>query len=257
MNIQSEENLSPALADAVQAAREVPATAIDAAQARLAATLQARPRRTRPAALRRWAAAGLTAMAALVLAISLPFLTGRGDAFAAVQAHFRQFRTLQMDITQHHGGEVRMTSRTRVDAAGATRTDIGDSLSIIVDPARGRVLTLLHEERQAVVAAILPHAADTGSDIAWLDDMRRYAGKATRLPETRLIAGQPAQGWLLDLRGNATELWADADGLPLEMRMRGGGLQIDYRFAFDVAFAPGLFDTTVPAGYTQVEADED
>lgn len=254
MTIPTEEKLSPALAEAVQAAQEVPTAAVDAAQLRLTAALQARPQRQRPAA-RRWAMAGLTAMAALVLAIGLPFLSGQGDAFAAVQAHFRQFRTLQMDVVQRHGGEVMQTSRTRVDAAGATRTDIGESLSIVVDPARGRVLTLLHEEKQAVVATITPHVAATGSDIAWLEKLRRYSGKATPLPEKRAIAGQSAQGWLLDLGGSATELWADADGLPLEMRVLGGRVQIDYRFAFDVEFAPGVFDSEVPVGYMQVAAD--
>lgn len=256
MTIPTEEALSPTLAEAVQAAQNVPAAAVDVAQQRLTAALQARPQRQRTAA-GRWVMAGLTAMAVFVLAIGLPFLSGQGDAFAAVQAHFRQFRTLQMDVVQRHGGEVMQTSRTRVDAAGATRTDIGESLSIVVDPAHGRVLTLLHQEKQAVVATTAPQAAATGSDIAWLDKLRRYSGKAMPLSEKRTIAGQPAQGWLLDLGGNATELWADADGLPLEMRTRGGGLQIDYRFAFDVAFEAGLFDSTVPAGYTQVAAEED
>ena len=255
MTTPTEEKLSPALTDAVQAAQAVPTAAVDAAQSRLAAALHGRSRRERPAT-RRWIAAGFTAMAALALAIGLPLLSGHGDAFAAVQAHFRQFRTLQMDVTQRLGEQVMQTSRTRVDAAGATRTDIGESLSIIVDPARGRLLTLLHEPRQAVVATIAPHAAANGNDIAWLDQLRRYQGKATPLAQSRTIAGQPAQGWLLDLGGNATEIWADADGLPLEMRMRGGGLAIDYRFAFDVAFAPEVFDTSVPAGYTQAAGED-
>lgn len=255
MTTTSEEKLSPALTDAVQAAREVPAAAIDDAQVRLVRALHRPSRRTW--APRRWAVAGVTAMAALVLAISLPFLTGQGDAFAAVQAHFRQFRTLQMDVVQRHGEQVLITSRTRVDAAGATRTDIGESLSIVVDPARGRMLTLLHAEHQAVAAAIPAHAAATGKDIAWLDELRRYPGKATPLSATRTIAGQPAQGWSLTLASGAIELWADADGLPLEMRTLGGPLQIDYRFAFDVDFAPGLFDTAIPVGYTAVAADKD
>ncbi len=251
----TEERLSPALADAVQVAQEVPAAAVDAAQTRLASALQARSPRRRPA-LRGWLTAGLAAVAVVALAIGLPLLSGHGDAFAAVQAHFRQFRTLQMDVVQRHGGEVRMTSRTRVNNAGATRTDIGESLSVIVDPRRGRVLTLLHAERQAVVATITPQAA-TGSDLAWLDKLRRYSGTAIPLPEARTIAGQPARGWLVDLGGDAAELWADADGLPLEMRTRSGGLQIEYRFVFDTEFAPGLFDVAVPAGYARVEADED
>lgn len=256
MNDPSEAPLSPALTGAVHAARAVPAAAVDAAQLRLSAALQGRSRRTRSAP-RRWAVAGLAAMAALVLAIGLPLLVGRGDAFAAVQAHFRQFRTLQLDVVQRHGGDVHMTSRTRVDANGATRTDVGESLSVIVDPARGRVLTLLHEQRQAAVSAITPQAAATGQDIAWLDRLRRYDGKVVALGQTRTIDGQPAQGWSLDLGGDTAEIWAAADGLPLEMRLHGGGLQIDYRFAFDVAFAPDVFDTAVPAGYALMQADDD
>lgn len=256
MTAPTEQQLSPALDQAVQAAREVPATAVDSAQARLVHALQARSLR-RTWAPRRWAVAGVTAMAALVLAISLPFLIGQGDAFAAVQAHFRDFRTLQMDVVQRHGEQVLITSRVRVNAAGATRTDIGESLSVVVDPAAGRVLTLLHEEHRATLAAIPAGAAATGKDIAWLDELRRYTGKATPLPQTRVIAGQPAQGWSLALAHGAVELWADADGLPLEMRSLGGQLQIDYRFAFDLDFAADLFAIAVPAGYTEAAADQD
>ena len=256
MNAPNDEKLSTVLADAVHAAQDVPAVAVEAAQRRLAETLQARPRRER-AAPRRWLAAGFAATAAVALAIALPFLAGQGDAFAAVQAHFRQFRTLQMDVTQRLGDQVMQTSRTRVNAAGATRTDVGDALSIVVDPARGRLLTLLHEPRQAVATSITPHAAATGNDLAWLDELRRFKGHATPLGETRTIGGQPAQGWRLDLAGNAAEIWADADGLPLEMRLHGGALAIDYRFAFDVDFGPDVFGTDVPAGYAAVAADAD
>lgn len=256
MTLPNEEKLSPSLADAVHAAREVPDATVDAAQHRLAAVLQGRsPRRQR--SLRRWTVAGITAVAALVLAIGLPFLTGQGDAFAAVQAHFRDFRSLQMDVVQRHGDQVLITSRTRVNASGATRTDVGESLSIVVDPARGRMLTLLHEERRAIAAAIPAHAAATGKDIAWLDELRRYTGKATPLSTTRTIDGRTAQGWSLQLGSGAIELWADADGLPLEMRTLGGPLQIDYRFAFDVQFAPDVFDTALPLGYLPAPQDAD
>lgn len=255
MTAPNQEPLSPALQQGVNAAREVPDAAVDHAQARLAQALHGRvPRRQRTP--RRWAVAAVTAMAALVLAISLPFLVGQGDAFAAVQAHFRDFRTLQMDVVQRHGEQVLITSRTRVNAAGATRTDIGAALSVVVDPARGRVLTLLHGERQATVAAVAPHAAATGKDIAWLDELRRFTGAATPLPHTRTIAGRAAQGWSLPLASGTVELWADADGLPLEMRTPGGPLQIDYRFTFDLDLAADVFDTTVPPGYTAVAAQE-
>jgi hypothetical protein len=112
-----------------------------------------------------------------------------------------------------------------------------------------------YSQRQG--AAITPQAA-IGSDLAWLDKLRRFNGKAIPLPEARTIAGQRARGWLVDLGKNEViELWADADGLPLEMRLRGGGLQIDYRFVFDAEFAPDLFDVAVPAGYAQVDSEQD
>lgn len=256
MTTVPEENLSMALDAAVRATREVPADAVDAGQQRLVASLKGRTRRDRPM-LRQGRVIGLMATAALVLVIGLSFLPGQGDAFAAAQAHFRQFRTLQMDVVQRHGGEVLQESRTRVDAAGATRTDIGDALSIVVDPARGRVLTLLHDQRQAMIAAIPAQASAAGTDIGWLGELRHYPGTATSLLEARTIAGHPAQGWRLELGGGTAELWADAEGLPLEMRMLGSDLQIDYRFVFDLDLASDLFDGEIPAGYTQVPADDD
>lgn len=251
------EELSPALADAVTAAQAVPEADVEQAQARLASTLANRPRR-RESQARGWLAVTATAMAALVLMIGLPLLSGQGDAFAAAQAHFRNFRTLQMDITQRHQGEVLQTSRTLVNAAGVTRTDVGTQLSIIVDPARGRLLTLLHDTREAMLTPIPKQAHDPGDELAWLEELRDFGGRATPLQPTRQIEGKTARGWTLQLRGNTVELWTTNDGLPLEMRMGGStGLQIDYRFVFDGPVAPGVLQSEVPRGYTVVAPDRD
>lgn len=251
------EELPPTLAEAVDAARAVPDDAETRAQQRLAASLAARPRRqARPA--RGWLAAAATAMAALVIVIGLPLFSGQGDAFAAAQAHFRDFRTLQMDITQHYRGDVLQTSRTLVDAAGVTRTDVGTRLSIIVDPARGRLLTLLHETREAMVAPIPRQSPDAGDELAWLEEIRDFTGQATPLAQTRRIDGQSARGWMLQIRGQSFELWTTPDGLPLELRMSGdAGLRIDYRFVFDGPLPPGALVAEPPPGYTVVAPDRD
>lgn len=255
MNDRLDEKLGRVLGNAVELAREVPVAAEQHAQVRLTTLLNARTRQV-PRVARRWAVAGFAAAAAIALAITLPFMPGHGDAFAAALAHFREFRTLQMDVVQRHGATVTQATRTRVDAAGATRTDIGESLSVIVDPARGRVLTLLHDERRAAVADLDPLPANVSANLVWLEELRLFSGDALALPESRMIAGQPAHGWSLDLGGDRAELWARDDGWPLELRMHGDALQIDYRFTFDVDFPADLFDTAVPVGYSMGRADD-
>ncbi len=254
MNDPHDENLGRVLGNAVKTVREVPVTAEQRAQVRLTTLLQSQMRHG-PRVARRWTMAGFAAAAAIALAITLPLLPGSGDAFAAAQAHFRDFRTLQMDVVQRQGDTVMQTSRTRVNAAGATRTDVGQSLSVIVDPAHGRVLTLLHDEQLAAVADTEWSTASVGIESGWLEELRHFRGDAVALPESRVIAGQEAKGWSLDLGGHRAELWVRADGLPLELRMPGNTLQIDYRFTFDVDFPADLFDTAVPVGYSMGQAD--
>ena len=250
-----DDELSHRLAQHAQDAAAVPEDAVAAAQQRLRSRLAAAPRRaaTRP---RVWKVSA--AAAVLALAVCLPWLSGGSDAFAAVQARLRDFVTLQMDVTQRYGGEVIATSRTVVDAQGRQRTDVGSQISIIVDPRRGRVLTLMHDTRQAMLAPIPVSRPATPEATAWLDELRDFRGQATLLPDSRMIGGKQARGWSLVVRGQALELWADADGLPLEMRhAAGAGLQIDYRFTFDQAIALGLLSSDAPAGYALSPVDED
>lgn len=112
--------LSRALAACVDAAGSAPPSEqVDQAQDRLMARLRqptapARPDRHSDAAtvrgaepsppLRaRWlAAACMAALAIIVIAMPLP--TQQGGAFAAVQAHFRNFQTLSMRVEQRRDG---------------------------------------------------------------------------------------------------------------------------------------------------------
>jgi hypothetical protein len=247
------------LAPYVDAARAVPEASVLAAQSRLSARLhvtQARPPRRHVVRRGGWLAAAAACIAVLVLATGLPFLPGSSDAFAAAQRHFRDFRTLQMLVTTRQDGAVLQTSRTLVDASGITRTDVGDELSIVVDPARGRMLMLAHDRREAMPVP-LDASPQRPGEPDWIAELRTFRGAATPIDAPRTIAGIAARGFRLQIGGRAVELWTDADGLPLELNTGAAGLTVDYRFAFDVAVAPGLLSTDVPAGYKLTSPDPD
>lgn len=261
MSQRFDHELSAPLAEQVREADTVPADAVERAQQRLSQRLSERPRnevRPRRMRARRWIAASALAALLVVVVMSVPMLSGGGDAFAAVQDRLRHFVHLEMNVTQRVQGRVIQTSRTLIDAHGVLRTDVGDQLSIVVDPQRGRLLSLLHESRQASVTVLTTGQASPQNTLRWLDDLRNFKGDATRLPGTRMIDGRRAQGWSLRVRGMDMEIWADADGLPLTMRQKNGaGLEIDYRFTVDGPVAPGRLSSDPPPGYALVAADID
>lgn len=249
--------LSAALAASTRDLDDVPAPATERAQLRLLNRLrnpQPSPRRV----TRRWIGAAVTAVV-LVIAIGvLPLFTGGTDAFAAVLERFRNFTTLSMTVTQRLDGKPLQSTHTVVNASGVVRTDIGTQLSIIVDPLNGRMLSLLHDVRKARQSALPKSQVPPGAGLPWLEQLRQFKGKATPLPGSRIIDGQSAHGWSLDVGGSTMEIWADADGLPLSMRMQGDTrLEIDYRFRFDQPIAPEQLSTDPPAGYEIDAAEND
>lgn len=259
MSPRFEDELPRSLAERVRAINADAAgdDAVDAAQRRLRARLQ-RVREPSRAPARGWWAVAATVTLALAVSIVLPMLPGNGDAFAAVQARFRDFETLSMTVIQRMRGAPLQTSRIVIDASGVVRTDVDEQLSVIVDAPRGRLLTLLHEPREAMLAAIPKTKAAQDDALPWLNDVRNFKGKATPLPGTRIIDGRTARGWTLQAGGTTMELWADADDLPLAMRQHGmAGLEIEYRFEFDRPIPPGRLSSDIPAGYTAVAADGD
>lgn len=258
MNNRTQHELPPMLARHVEALHQLPeAAAVEAAQHRLAARLKpedARRGSRRP----RWVVAATTAVIALVAVVAIPMLGEGGRAFAAVQRHFSDFEHLSMQVEQRMGGQVVQSSRMVVDREGTLRTDIGDRMSVIVDPGRGRVLTLLHEPRRAMLVPLRGAEQSPEAALGWLAEIRAFQGEATLLPGTRVIDGRKARGWSLHVEGQDIVLWADADGLPLAMEMGGaGGLQIRYAFDFEPELVPGHLRSEVPAGYTLVGPDGD
>ena len=79
----------------------------------------------------------------------LPLVPSPALAFAQVQQHFRDFRTLRFDVEQRMNGKVLMKSRVHVTRDGNVRTDVGDIVSVIVNSSERRVMTLHHPARVA------------------------------------------------------------------------------------------------------------
>ena len=249
--------LSAALAASTHELDGVPADATERAQLRLLNRLRG-PQPAPRWMTRRWVGAAVSALVLVVAIGVLPLLVGGADAFAAVLERFRNFTTLSMTVTQRLDGKTLQTTRTVVNASGVTRTDIGTQLSIIVDPLHGRMLSLLHDERKARLSALPMSNERPNAGLPWLEQLRQFKGKATPLPGSRIIDGQSARGWSLDAGGSTIEIWADADGLPLSMRMRGDTpLEVDYRFSFNQPITPELLSTDPPAGYKLVAGEDD
>jgi hypothetical protein len=242
------------------AALDVDAAATAAAQARLEAVidrrLEARAARRPARRVGGWLAAATSAAAVALAVLLLPLTPTPAVAFSQVQAHFRDFRTLRFDMTQSMNGHEGFATRVSMTRDGKVRTDIGGDMSVVVDPVERRVLTLMHRPRIAMETPLVGTPKEDDG-LEWLREVRDFQGIATRLAGSRVIAGQRAYGWRLPVGTVELELWATEDGLPLEMKMKGAGeMRLDFRFEFDVAIAPEVFSTAIPAGYSRANAED-
>jgi outer membrane lipoprotein-sorting protein len=191
----------------------------------------------------------------VVAMLWLPFGSTPALAFAKVQEHFRDFRTLRFDMEQRMNGELVMKTRVSMTRDGNSRTDVGD-ISVIVNSSEQRVLTLMHSGR---IAMEVPFAAPAKQDdqMRWLDDVRSFQGQAKVLPNTRIIRGLEAQGWALPTAAGNLVLWATQEGLPLEMTIGGSdALKLDFQFDFNPPLDAKLFSTEIPAGYSRGESED-
>ena len=233
------------------AAREVDETAVHHAQrkleqaiARRMAGKAARPHRARRTG---WLAAVASAAVAVIALLWLPL--NPSPAFAAVQEHFRDFSTLRFVIDQSVAGHPSMRTRVQATRTGNVRTEVGDNVTVIVNSAEKRVLTLVRSSHMAILSP-LDHAVEEDDALKWLKDIREFQGVATRLPELREINGKQAYGWRFQAAAVDMVLWATEDGLPLQMTVNPSAqLQLDFHFEFDVPIAPESFSTEIPAGY--------
>jgi hypothetical protein len=243
------------------ASREPPADLVNAAQQRLEAVVAVRvaaaPTRSRRG-VGRWLAVGASAAAAAVLAVVLlPLTSTPALAFSTVQEHFIDFRTLRFDMTQEVAGQQGLVTHVAMTRDGRLRSDVGADVSVIVNPAEGRVLTLIHPQHMALESALGGRKVTDDDSMRWLEDIRRFQGLAQRLPEPRTIDGRRAYGWKLRTGNMDIVLWATEGGLPLEMRMTGEQqMRFDFHFEFDVPLADAMFSTAMPAGYSRAPAED-
>ncbi|HWU76526.1 MAG TPA: hypothetical protein VN043_08470 [Rhodanobacter sp.] len=220
--------------------------------------LESRLSRTRPAAVRRpwlgWATAAATSCLVLALVL-LP--ASQGIAFAAVQKHLRDFTTLSLTIEQRSQGMAMPSIHVRMNRHGDARTDMGGATTTVVNAGEHRILTLLHDSHMAMLTPLpIDASAQPAGNLAWLDAIRHFQGKATQLPDKRIIDGRPTTGWTLDTEGMHITLWADSDGLPRAIEINGGK-QLSQRMhvSIDQPMDASIFSTQVPAGYHLMRPD--
>jgi len=240
------------------AAREPEAALVSDAQRKLEALVGARVAGVARRPLRDargWLAAAATAVV-LVTMLWLPFGSTPALAFAQVQQHLRDFRTLRFDVEQRMNGQRLMKARVSMTRDGNVRTDVGEDLSVVVNSSERRVLTLMHRPRIAMESP-LGAPATKDDALRWLDDIREFQGEARILPQIRQIRGQRAHGWELATAGGNLVLWATDEGLPLEMTMDGSAkLQLSFQFEFELPLDAHLFSTAIPAGYSRAEPED-
>jgi hypothetical protein len=231
------------------AARKVDETAVQDAQRKLESLIAARaPRARRTRTVGGWLTAAASAAIAALAFVWLPL--NPTPAFAAVQQHLREFRSMRFVIDQRVDGERTVQTRVSVTNTGNVRTEVGDDVSVIVNSAEQRVITLIHSGKLAVVSP-LNDAVKKEDALEWLKDIREFQGAAQALPQPRLIDGQKAYGWKLNVNGIDMVLWATDEGVPLSMSMnQGAQLQLDFHFEYDIPLAPELFSTQIPSGYS-------
>jgi hypothetical protein len=235
------------------AAREPDEAMVQDAQRKLEAVIAARAAKVATAKPARRVGGWLAATSAGVLAAAMLWLQlapSPALAFAVVQQHFRDFRTLRFDVEQRMNDKVIMKSRINLTRDGNVRTDVGDLVSVIVNSTERRVMTLHHPAHVATVMPLeVPAKADDA--MAWLDEIREFQGEARPLSRTRWIGGRKAHGWELETAAGKLVLWATEDGLPLEMTMGGNAaLQLNFDFEFDSELPAQMFSTEIPAGYS-------
>jgi outer membrane lipoprotein-sorting protein len=242
------------------AAREPEAALVSGAQDKLEALIARRlaevPARRPARGARGWLAAAATAAVVAVAMLWLPFGSTPALAFAKVQEHFRDFRTLRFNVEQRMDGRLIMKSRVSVTHDGNVRTDVGDDVTVIVNSTERQVLTLMHSAHLAI-SSPLDKPATKDDALRWLEDIRDFQGQAKALTKTRLIRGSWAHGWELQTAGGPMVLWATDEGLPLEMTMGSSTLlQLSFDFEFNPALDAKFFSTEIPAGYSRGESED-
>lgn len=259
MNTDLKNELPSQLSGHVAAMREIDASEsdIESAQQKLDAAIAKLPVRKKSTA-RRWLFAAGAACAVMVIGLLPIFGDDNGVAFAQVQRHFLDFQTLAFTIEQRFSGQLQLTTQVQMNRAGDVRTDIDKGMSVIMNTKQKQVLTLMHEDREAMQFAIDVAPVANAKTTDWLHEIQKYKDGARPISKTRIIDGRAAHGWALTIKGMQTEIWADDDGIPVSMTMTGDNkVDLRFRFKFNPPTDASTFSTDIPAGYTRAPPDDD
>jgi len=258
MNHEDKNQLPPVLAahTASMIAIEANESDVQQAQLRLEAALARLPSAKKSVA-RRWLLAGSTACAIGIISMLPLFGDHNGVAFAQVQKHFVNFKTMAFTIEQRYSGQLQLVARVQINQAGDVRTDVDKGVSVIVSPNQKQVLTLMHDTREAMQFPLDVTPVVNNETTDWLKEIQAYKNVATPFSKTRIIDGKTANGWILKIKGMRTEIWADDDGIPIIMTMDDGDkLNLNFSFKFNPALASNTFSTNIPSNYSPVQPDD-
>jgi hypothetical protein len=232
----------------------------DAAQRRLVLVLEKRNtvgrlRLGRGRRIIRWATVSVTCAVVAIVALIPVFGDRSSTAFADALQRLREFSTLSMTIeTTVDGHELMPVDRVQIDRAGDTRTEIRGLTTVIINRRSGQVL-ILQQPTHSAIRYSIPRggAADPRGNLAWLDAVRSFRGRANELPGTRKLSGVIVHGWEMDVPAMRIVLWADADGVPREVDVTGAAsMKQHMTLTLNAPLAPELFSTKSPAGYSLV-----
>ena len=258
MNELDKNQLPPILAShtASMTAFDADEADVQHAQQKLEAALVKLPAAKKSIA-RRWLLAGSAACGIVIISMLPLFGDHNGVAFAQVQKHFVDFKTMAFTIEQRHSGQLQLISRVQINQLGDVRTDVNEGVSVIVSPSQKQVLTLMHETREAMQFPLDVTPVVNNQTTDWLKEIQAYKNVTTPLPKTRIIDGKTAYGWILEIKGMRTEIWADDNGIPIIMTMDDGNkLILNFLFKFNPAIAANTFSTNIPSGYSRIQSDD-
>ena len=207
-------------------------------------------------------AMALSLAAVLVLALLiLPLLTREGRAYAQAVAHLRSAQSLQYTVVLAPFTEIEFSYR----APGQRRVNCSWGIEIRTDNS-GRQIVLLHLTRQYALEAGSKDGA-MAEAAAFLEQLRALPEKADEKLGQRRAGGKSLYGYRVrrmpsgsvsqDFR--SLDLWVDAttgspDDMDISFQKPGQPLyQIHLQdIRLDAAVDPAQFDTTPPAGYSEV-----
>lgn len=219
----------------------------DAALSMAAKRLRERLPKTKAGRAVGWLPRFATAAAVLTgIAITLPLMLPSGNAFAAVQEWFANYRTLEVRTVLSMSDQVIVEVKAQATADGDAHIEQAGIVHVL--NAKAGTFTTLMPNNQYFQQPIQASRA-TGDNLEWVEKLAAFRGDAVKISESRIIDGRASTGHQLTIDGTNLVLWSDAENdapILLEGTLPGG-MSLQSHFAFNVTLAPDLFD--IPEGF--------